>query len=339
MMSDRAAFLRVGLLLVVGVAAIVGLVLFLGGSQIRGGVRYETYFQESVEGLEIGSPVKYRGVTLGQVSEIGLVSTAYASHEHADYRPGTFGLVFVRFVIDPARLGQVPDPETFITLGLRTRLASQGITGITYLELDFVDPLTYRAMAVPWQQRDLYIPSMPSTISQVQSAAQALYAKVQNVDVEAMARAIQAVLDDLHGELSTGDAHAALASAAELMRNLHDQVAAADLPGLAQDLRGAANAVNTAAAGPQTKDLLAAGSRAADRLADAAARLPALIATLEQTVRRTNSDVTDVQAGLAPVLRDARAAAANLRDTSEALRRYPAGALFGGPPPHNEPGR
>ena len=79
----------------------------------------------------------------------------------------------------------MPDPDQPRSrLGLRTKLASQGITGITYLELDFVDPKLYKAMVVPWQPRDLYIPSMPSTISQVQSAAQALYAKVQNVDLD-----------------------------------------------------------------------------------------------------------------------------------------------------------
>ena len=61
-------------------------------------------------------------------------------------------------------------------------------------------------------------------------------------------------------------------------------------------------------------------------------RLPPLIAALEQTVRRTNSGAADLQSDLAPVLRDAQAAAANLRETSEELRRYPASVLFGGPP-------
>ncbi len=34
MTADRAAFLRVGVLLVVGAAAVIGLVLFLGGKQM-----------------------------------------------------------------------------------------------------------------------------------------------------------------------------------------------------------------------------------------------------------------------------------------------------------------
>jgi ABC-type transporter Mla subunit MlaD len=108
---------------------------------------------------------------------------------------------------------------------------------------------------------------------------------------------------------------------------------------LAADLRAAAVAVRVAADGPPTKELLATTNRAADKLADAAARLPPLIAALEQTTKRANAGVSDVQADLVPVLRDARAAVANLRETSEELRRYPAGALFGGPPPHSESGQ
>jgi len=338
-MGDRAAFLRVGLLLVVGAAAVVGLVLFLGGRQIRGGVQYETYFQESVEGLEVGSPVKYRGVTVGQVTEIGLVSTAYTNLGNTEFRPAAFDLVYVRFVIDPARAGRVLDTSSSVGVGLRIRIASQGITGLSYLELDVVDPVRFPSMDVPWQPLNNYISSMPSTISQVQTAAQEFLGRLQGLDVEGLATRISTVLDDVHMQLTKGDAQAALAAATQLLHGLQDNVQAANLPGLANDLRAAAVAVRGAADGPATKELLANTNRAADKLADAAARLPPLIATLEQTTRRANSGVTDVTADLGPVLRDARAAAANLRETSEELRRYPASVLFGGPPPRSESGQ
>jgi len=337
-MANRAAYLRVGLLLIGGAAAVIGLVVFLGGQQVRSGVTFETYFEESVEGLQVGSPVKFRGVTLGQVTQIGLVSAVYKNQEHSNFRPTTFGLVLVRFVIDFSRLGDIPGPEEAIGLGLRVRLASQGITGLTYLEIDFVDPQKFPAMRVPWVPFDQYLPSMPSTISQVQSAAQSLLAMLQGVNLEHLSAQLQTVLDDLHRELADGgDAHIALAASAQLATTLRDSIAAADLPATAKAVQDAAVAVRAAAQGPETKELLAATSRAADRLADAAARLPPLIAALQQTVQRTDASVSDVQADLAPVLRDVRDTAANLRETSEDLRRYPASVLFGGPPPRHEP--
>jgi paraquat-inducible protein B len=336
-MGEKATFLRVGILLILGVAGVVGLLLFLGRGRVspRTGEEFETYFSETVEGLTIGSPVKYRGVALGQVTEIGLVSAAYGGRERGKFTPASFGLVLVRFVIDPRRLGEGPDPAIAVQLGLRVRLATQGLTGLTYLELNFVDPSQFAAMQVPWEPSYPYIPSVPSTLNQLQTAAQSVLAKLDSVDVVALSAGVQRVLDDLHANLTSGDTHAALTSVTELADTLRDSVKAADLGGLATDLRATSEAVRKAADGPTTRELLVNADRTFDRLADAAGRLPPLIAALEQTARRLDSGVADVRADLAPILRDARTAVANIRDASENLRRYPAGVLLGGPPPRN----
>ena len=68
---------------------------------------------------------------------------------------------------------------------------------------------------------------------------------------------------------------------------------------------------------------------------EAVTRMPALITALEAAVRRLNHGTADAQAELLPALRDARAAAASLRDTSETLRRNPSSILLGAPPPRD----
>ena len=79
MNEARGAFLRVGLLVLGGLALVIGLVWFFGGSTLSHGTLFETYFGESVQGLEVGAPVKYRGVTVGRVTDLGLVAAEYGT--------------------------------------------------------------------------------------------------------------------------------------------------------------------------------------------------------------------------------------------------------------------
>ena len=298
-----------------------------------------SYFSESVQGLEVGAAVKYRGVTIGRVTDIGLVSAEYGGRQPIQLERNTYRLVFVRYAVDTKKVGQMPDTSEAVSLGLRIRLASQGITGLSYLELDFVDPAHYPAQDVPWQPTATYIPSMPSTFAQVQDAAQQVLAKLNRVDIDALATQLTGLLTDLRTDFAKGDVHQTLAEASALLRTTDEAVRAADLPGLTADippdLRGAARHAarrgDAEAAEPMPE-------LAADRLATAAARLPALIASVQATAQRAGNGTSDLEQGLVPLLRDMRATAQNLREMSESLRRYPA-QVFGQPPPRGAEAR
>ncbi len=101
----RGTYLRVGALVLAGAGLLVAAVLFLGGNQHPPRRRYETYFRDSVQGLDVGAPVKYRGVSIGAVTEIGLSSAEYGRGVPDEIRRATFRTVFVRFEIDTARVG------------------------------------------------------------------------------------------------------------------------------------------------------------------------------------------------------------------------------------------
>src|SRR4051812_37678643 len=62
---------KLGGFVVVGLIAFLSMIVFLGARSIhKDTVTYETFFDEAVQGLDVGSPVKFRGVTLGNVSAI-----------------------------------------------------------------------------------------------------------------------------------------------------------------------------------------------------------------------------------------------------------------------------
>lgn len=72
-MEPRVNFTLVGLFVLVLVAALGGAALWLGEGDYRKVYdRYYAYMGESVSGLSVNSPVKYRGVEVGLVKEIAL---------------------------------------------------------------------------------------------------------------------------------------------------------------------------------------------------------------------------------------------------------------------------
>jgi ABC-type transporter Mla subunit MlaD len=338
-MDGRSVYLRVGLLILGGIMLLVALIWFLGGGRITHGSVFESYFSESVQGLEVGAVVKYRGVTIGRVTEIGLVSAEYGGGQPLEIERQTYRLVFVRYEVDTTKIGRMPDTQSAVAQGLRIRLASQGITGLSYLELDFVDPARYPALDVPWEPKAQYIPSMPSTFTQVQDAATQVLAKLNSVDIDRLATELTALLSDLRADLATGDVHTTLLQAAGLLRTIDEAVRAADLPRLTAEIRQTAAALHDTLQGEQMRKLLGNAGLAADRLATAAAKLPQLITSVQATAQRAGNGTADVEQGLVPLLRDLQATSRNLREMTDSLRRYPA-QVFSEPPPRTtEPAR
>jgi len=363
--TGRGAFLRVGLLIVGGFAAILFLVLFLSGDRFKRGLVFETYFTESIQGLEVGAPVKYRGVSLGRVTAIGLVSAEYGLAQPGEISGQNFRLVFVRFTVDPDRVGRMPDTETATRSGLRARVAAQGITGLSYVELDFVAPGAFPevpARPLPWTPVGAYIPSVPSTLSQVQDAAQQFLAKLNKIDAEELVQSLITLVQDVRTNINSGDIHTLVTRTSGLIDTLQQNVTGgdirdtlhgmnelvaamkaavekADVPALANDFRATSGAFRQLAQSKELQTMLANVAAAAERLAAAAGKLQPVIASLEVTTRRVGDGTADLQQAIIPLLRDAQAAAANLRETTDALRQYPAGTLLGGPPPRNTPER
>ena len=329
----RNAF-SVGVLVLVAVALGLGFLLFLTADAFKGrGEMHETYFRESVQGLDIGSSVRFRGVQVGRVTEIGLVAAHYRSVEEQN-EGAAFRLVMVRFTLNRAQIGEGLSIERSVANGMRARLSTQGITGVVYIELDFVDAQRYPIRAIPWDPEFPVIPSMPSTSAQVQSAAEALMARLEQVDLNGMLNNLGGLITDLRTQLAPqGTGGQALTEMAVLARSLRQSAEAADLPALASELRATVAAAHAVMASPELRQALQQGGAAMAELRQAAARLPGTVAQLESGLRSARSATLDTQAELVPVLRDLRAITSNLRDVTEMLRRSPSQTLLGAPPP------
>ncbi len=72
-MAQNRTYFLTGLFVTIGVMLGVAAVIWLGASKyFQKGSMYATYFDESVQGLQADSVVKFRGVDIGTVKQIGV---------------------------------------------------------------------------------------------------------------------------------------------------------------------------------------------------------------------------------------------------------------------------
>lgn len=113
-MEPKQHYLAVGAFVIAAIVGVLAFVVWLANISERGSYdTYQTFVSESVNGLSVGSAVKYRGVDVGKVTKIDI----------PEKNPNK-----VRIVMDI-------DDETPITVGTVAVIQMQGITGVAYIEL------------------------------------------------------------------------------------------------------------------------------------------------------------------------------------------------------------
>lgn len=158
-MSAHTNYFRLGLFVILTLAALTGVVIILGALRLgTPALRYHSYFDESVHGLEPGAPVKFRGVKVGSVAAIDIAP----DHRHVD-------VVSELEAKEAERVGLALSGRTHAAPpDLRAQLATQGLTGIKFLSLDLFDPARYPPPELPFLPPENTIPTVPSLIKSIE---------------------------------------------------------------------------------------------------------------------------------------------------------------------------
>ncbi|MCU0985092.1 MAG: MlaD family protein [Acetobacteraceae bacterium] len=331
-MEQKTIYFRVGVVILSGLAMIAGLILWVGSDLFRArGAQFETYFAESVQGLDIGAGVRFRGVPIGRVTEIAMAAADYPT---ADVSlligDNAFTFVVVRFEVFADRVatrGQ-GDFRRMIEAGLRVRLAGQGITGVLYLEADFLDARRFPPLAVPWTPRYTVIPAAPSTLTQFTSAAERLVTRLEEADLPLLITNINTLVAGLSESVTTGETYRMIVEVSDLAAEIRTRAGSLS-PGVeaaVADAQGALAVIRDILQSRETRQMTTG-------IAAASARLPQTAGAIEQAARRLEGVMADADRDLAPLLRDLRLTAENLRAITENMRQYPSQVLFGAPPP------
>ncbi|MCL2105221.1 MAG: MlaD family protein, partial [Kiritimatiellaeota bacterium] len=313
----------------------------------------ETYIAESVTGLEIGSPVKYRGVPIGVVKRIGFVYGEYGDQMSVQDAPLNAQQILVILALDPKQFlpMKAEDPSQFledlIATGLRVKVASQGITGLSYIEFDYfptgrpIDP--YQQLT--WKPKNSYIPSAPSTFFIFKQNTEDLIFTLNQLDLQSLTAEFTALLRTTREKVGEADVAALSAEATRLLGELRGTAQSVqkllDAPGVQQmpaELAATLTAVRDLAGqvGAQVEPLAESFRDAADQaahvVAATGARADQTLLTLGQAAQTLNRVTGANQHALAELVQNLRATSESLSQLIAELQANPAALIFGHPP-------
>ncbi|MBI9076705.1 MAG: MCE family protein [Desulfatibacillum sp.] len=174
MASAQTKFM-VGLFLIVGTALTVVVVIWVGMSgYLEEGKNFVMYFDESVQGLDQDSTVKYRGVPIGSVQSIGVAED------------GKLVEVVVKI-----RKGEIPSEP------VSAQLKSVGITGIMFIELDLSADKPADMPPLSFEPPFPLIPTRLSGFNQIFRSVETMLHRFKEMDVEGVISRLQRDLDSL----------------------------------------------------------------------------------------------------------------------------------------------
>jgi phospholipid/cholesterol/gamma-HCH transport system substrate-binding protein len=305
---------KLGLFVVTGLGLGLTTVALLGARSLRHEVGlYVSWFDESVQGLDVGSPIKFRGVTLGTVAKIQVAP----DHRHVEVESALGVEELARLGLDiaetpvplgtPRKLVMAPD--------LRLQLASAGLTGVKFLQLDFFDERAYPPPVLPFAVPENYIPTAPSMFKNLENSLTSVVSRLPEVtdqvsaalrEIEIMTRALNAEHIPARVVASLDAFDRAVGSAEHLLKRV-------DSAKLSQTTIRALQAVQ------ETLHNL-------DALVARVDRPDGLLSRAEQTTRRLGDTLQGADAvgdQLIDTLRAAELAARSLRLLTQALEAEP----------------
>jgi paraquat-inducible protein B len=308
-MSAPSNHWKLGLFVVVGVACFLALLVSLGAASLKKeSVTYDTYFDESVQGLDVGSPVKFRGVTIGNVAAIDIAPDR--RHVEVVSAITVSELVSLKLVDTTPQKVRLPfgrkRPVTLaVPADLRMQLGSAGITGVKFISIDFFDVKDNPPPDLPFAVPLNYIPAAPSTMKSLEDAVVKAVNRFPEIadQLVLVTTQVNHLLTSIDDEKIPHEAGLTLKRAADLLAALQNTVKQADVGGLSSEAHHTIAGLNGAIAhldGILTrmsgdKGILVSAQRATDSIGDLAGGAKSIGSEMGDTLREVREAADSIQ--------------------------------------------
>jgi paraquat-inducible protein B len=223
-------------------------------------------FKESLRGLSVGAPVDYRGLTIGEVTAIGVDARSRSNAPNLQmsvrirvYPHRLMALVGNKTV--HANLDQITLPQ-LLARGFRAQLRSGNLlTGQLYVALDYF-PHAAKA-SLEMNRGVMVLPTVPGEMAELQRTLGRIVKQVDNMHMDALSADVRQSVQRLNGVLQRTDSMVdgvntrVLPQALKTLQSLQQTLDGARQTlspdsALQQDLRDAAQQVSAAARSVQS---------------------------------------------------------------------------------------
>jgi paraquat-inducible protein B len=279
---------KLGLFVVVGVVLSLTTITFLGAESLKKKVvSYQTDFDESVQGLEVGSPVKFRGVTVGAVSLIGIAPDGRhvaVTSELAIEDLNDLGLAEGK---NRSKIRVPPD--------LRMQVVSQGITGVKFLLIDFFDIKDNPPPVLPFPVPENYIPAAVSMMKNLEDAVVRAVNRIPDIaeGIVVVLAKVNRLLDEVQGGKLLENGATTLAKANQVLTELQQEIHGSHIGKLSTQAQESLTLLNQTIAHTNAllarldgdRGVVASVQRASNAVGDVAVSSRSLGPELEETLR------------------------------------------------------
>ena len=358
-MSTKPHYFKIGLFVIVAGALILAAVVVFGAGLFKQEkIYFETYFDEAVSGLTVGSPVELMGVRIGQVENVAFVRDEYGliGEPTAVSKYETY--VAVLCSVPQENLPEVSHEQriarlqNMISRGLRVRLASNILTGQAYLQADYLDPERFPVLEIGWKPKHLYVSSAPSTFATLKDSVDKVLYRLQEIDVEKLVAAVETLLISLDKAVEDVDAGGISQAAKALLAKAHSKVEELDTEKISATVVKAIDSVDKAVVdanvprlSSEAQGLLAELRETNQNLKNLLAssepdtkqsNLPEVIARLNTTLGRIDKLISTQQPQIDMILANFSEISESVKYLTETLKQHPSELIFSKPPSQSE---
>jgi len=319
MPSVRTKF-AVGLFVIIGMTLVIVLVLILGMSQyFKEGRYYVAFFDESVQGLQKDSAVKYRGVRIGRVESISVAPDGN----------------LIRIVFDL-------DEPLHKSENLVGQLRSIGITGIMFVELAQKTPdEPVASQVLSFEPKYPVIATKPSEMKQFLSDLYRLLDRINQIDVKGISDRVIATLDNINVTLEQAEIKKISISLQEVLKRsqtllesdqwlkIRDNVLHSS-QNLNQLLKDAGNTVSRVDESLKTHNKQIAHS--IHQFKNAAESASTILQSGNALIHDTRASISSIDSELIMTLKNLELASRNVNALIQQILDQPSSLFFSSPP-------